>query len=156
MIEIAIPGFGDLHLEHLVLDYNGTIAGDGNLIEGVEEGLKRLAGVLRIHVVTADTFGRAGKALEEVPCVLTVVAAENQDATKAGFVEDLGADSVVSIGNGRNDRLMLGASALGIVVIQEEGAAAAAVAAADVVAPGIVEAFALLENPLRLIATLRS
>lgn len=34
MIEINIPGFGSLELDHLVLDYNGTMALDGQLIEG--------------------------------------------------------------------------------------------------------------------------
>jgi hypothetical protein len=28
-MELAIPGFGTLRLEHLVLDYNGTLALDG-------------------------------------------------------------------------------------------------------------------------------
>ena len=28
MIEISIPGFGTLRLEHMVLDYNGTLACD--------------------------------------------------------------------------------------------------------------------------------
>ena len=35
MIEIDIPGYKTLHLEHLVLDYNGTLAVDGVLIDGV-------------------------------------------------------------------------------------------------------------------------
>ena len=37
MIEIDVPGFGALRLEHLVLDYNGTLACDGMLLEGVHE-----------------------------------------------------------------------------------------------------------------------
>ncbi|HBI27990.1 MAG TPA: ATPase P, partial [Peptococcaceae bacterium] len=39
MIVIDIPGRGELNLQHLVLDYNGTIAFDGSLIKGVEEEL---------------------------------------------------------------------------------------------------------------------
>ena len=35
MIDVAIPGFGRLALEHLVCDYNGTLARDGVLLDGV-------------------------------------------------------------------------------------------------------------------------
>jgi len=60
------------------------------------------------------------------------------------------------MGNGRNDRLMLQEAALGIAVIQTDGAAKEAVLAADVVVTGILDALALLLYPLRLTATLRS
>ena len=56
----------------------------------------------------------------------------------------------------RNDRLMLKEAALGIAVILKEGASAESVAAADVVCTDIVAALELLQNPLRLIATLRT
>ena len=51
---------------------------------------------------------------------------------------------------------MLEGAALGIAVIQAEGAAGETLMAADVVAPGILEALDLLANPLRLVATLRA
>jgi len=37
MIEISIPGGRDYQLQYLVLDYNGTIAVDGYLVEGVKQ-----------------------------------------------------------------------------------------------------------------------
>ena len=43
MIEIRAPGFGDLHLSHLVCDYNGTLALDGTLLPGVADALRDLA-----------------------------------------------------------------------------------------------------------------
>ena len=51
---------------------------------------------------------------------------------------------------------LLKAAALGIAVVQEEGAAAETMMAADVVSPDIVSALNLLVSPLRLVATLRS
>ena len=71
MIEVAIPGGVALRLEHLVLDYNGTLAVDGELVPQVEQRLVALARQLSIHVVTADTFGRARTGLEGVPCELS-------------------------------------------------------------------------------------
>ena len=35
MIDIDIPGRDHYRLEHLVLDVNGTLALDGNLLDGV-------------------------------------------------------------------------------------------------------------------------
>jgi soluble P-type ATPase len=51
---------------------------------------------------------------------------------------------------------MLKEAALGIAVVQEEGAFAETLMSADVVCTNIVSALGLLTNPLRLIATLRS
>lgn len=59
MISIKIPGFKELHLSFLVLDFNGTLATDGKIIKGVTENLNKLASKLKIHVITADTFGKA-------------------------------------------------------------------------------------------------
>ena len=38
MIHYKIPGRGELEIENIVLDYNGTIAVDGKIIEGVKSG----------------------------------------------------------------------------------------------------------------------
>lgn len=156
MIEISIPGDRKLQLEQLVLDYNGTIACDGNLIAGVKENLVRLANKLHIHVLTADTFGKARSGLEGINCEISILAPDSQDIGKLEYVKGLGVENTVCVGNGRNDQLMLKEAALGIAVILEEGAATAALGAADVVCTNIVSALELLDNPLRLIATLRT
>lgn len=156
MIEIRIPGHRDLRLEHLVLDYNGTLACDGQLLARVKETLEALAEKLKIHVVTADTFGKAKSALEGMPCELAVLPVNGQDTGKLEYVGGLDPEATVCIGNGRNDRLMLKAAALGIAVVQEEGAAAGTLLASDIVCANIVSALELLLNPLRLVATLRS
>lgn len=156
MLITDIPDFGRLELQHLVTDYNGTLALDGNLHAGVAGRLKALARVLTIHVVTADTFGLARKQLEELPVRLTIIPAENQAFAKLRYVEELGAKSVVAFGNGRNDRKMFGAAALSVALLQEEGLARAALLEADLVVSSILDALDLLANPDRLKATLRS
>jgi soluble P-type ATPase len=55
MIELDIPGKGELGITNLVMDLNGTIATDGEIIEGVAERLHRLSSYLDIFIVTADT-----------------------------------------------------------------------------------------------------
>ena len=156
MIEISIPGYKKLQLKHLVLDYNGTLACDGHLLEGVKDSLEKLAEKLKIHVLTADTFGKAHAGLKGVDCKLSILPVDNQDVGKLEYVKNLNSEFTVCIGNGRNDCLMLKEAALGIAVILEEGAALETLTAANVVCTSIVSALELLANPLRLTATLRS
>ena len=156
MIEIDIPGWKTLRLQHLICDYNGTLSLDGVLIGGVAPLLTTLAQQLQVHVLTGDGLGTARAQLAGLPCHVEITPPEQQALTKLNYVHRLGADGIAAIGNGRNDRLMLEAAALGIAVIGGEGASSATVAAGDVVAAGIVDALELLLNPSRLRATLRA
>lgn len=156
MIEVDVPGFAQLTLSHLVLDYNGTLAIDGELITGVAQSLEAIAQRLEVHVLTADTFGKAAVGLESLPVNLIILGGEKQDLAKACHVESLGGDRVVAIGNGRNDRLMLERARIGVAVIQGEGAAGASLLEADIVCRDIGSALELIDHPLRLTATLRS
>ncbi|HJR05660.1 MAG TPA: HAD hydrolase family protein [Pyrinomonadaceae bacterium] len=157
MIDIKIPGFGNLQLSHLALDYNGTLATDGELLPGVREALKDLSADLHIHVLTADTFGFAAKQVAGLPFLkLVVIGLDSQAEEKLEHVSQIGVDNVVAIGNGRNDRKMLQAAAVGIALVQKEGGSAETLVSADVVSTNILDALELLRNPKRLIATLRS
>ena len=144
MLEIAIPGSDTLHLDHLVADFNGTLAVDGALLPGVADALRNLATRLTLHVVTADTFGSARDALVGLPVILSVLSGGSHDVAKRRYVEQLDARRCVAIGNGRNDRLLLAAAALGIAVVQGEGAATQTLIAADVAAPEFAD---LLDRP---------
>lgn len=156
MLEVTIPGYKTLQLSHLVLDYNGTIACDGRLIPGVRERLEQLSKSVSIHILTADTFGSVQKEAAGIPCEVVVIGKENQTQAKADYVRQLGLQKTVSVGNGRNDALMLKEAVLGIAVIQEEGGAVKTLVAADIVTHSILDVLDLLLHPLRLTATLRS
>ncbi len=155
MLAINIPGFRELRLEQLVLDYNGTLACDGQVLEGVKELLDALSSKLEIHILTADTFGAVKERVAPLAARVQVIDRGQEAQAKAAYVQKLGTERTVAIGNGRNDRLMLKEAALGIAVVQTEGAAVEALLAAAVVVPGILEALGLLLHPMRLIATLR-
>jgi soluble P-type ATPase len=155
MLEVNIPGYRTLVLSFLVLDYNGTIACDGRLMAGVRERLEQLSKSLSIHILTADTFGSVQKEMTGIPCEVVVIGKENQTEAKADYVRQLGLQKTVSVGNGRNDALMLQEVVLGIAVIQEEGASVETLVAADIATRSILDALDLLLHPLRLTATLR-
>ncbi|WP_031385870.1 HAD family hydrolase [Desulfonatronum thiodismutans] len=160
MLHINVPGWKTLRLAHLFLDYNGTLALDGRILPGVAERLEELSRHLDIHVLTADTFGSVREELKVVPCDLPIIPPQGQSTqeqaqAKADHLRAFDPALSAAMGNGRNDALMLREAALGIALLQEEGAAPQTLAAADVVCPSILSALDLLRHPLRLAATLR-
>ena len=115
MLEVTIPGRGMQTYAHLVLDFNGTLARDGNLLADVAERLRALSSSLDVRVVTADTFGSATRELAGIPLQSTSLLPEERGEAKAALLESLGAERTVAVGNGSNDVAMLGRAALGML-----------------------------------------
>ncbi len=155
MLKFNIPGREEIRLEHLVLDFNGTLAIDGKLISGVKERLEILSKSLEIHVITADSFGTVQEELKDLPVTISILSPENQAEKKLNYVQKQGIEKTVCIGNGLNDSLMVKEAILGIILIQIEGAASQSILNADIVCPDINSALELLYKPNRLRATLR-
>lgn len=154
-LEIEIPGFGSVKLEHIVSDFTGTLSYNGKLITGVEERLKELSGSMDIHILTSDTFGTAESELKNLPCTLKVLEGEYHDLQKEEYVDRLGATSVVAFGNGNNDRKMLRNARIGVAVTGREGSAVDILMAGDLHVADINDGLDLLLHPKRLKATLR-
>jgi soluble P-type ATPase len=154
-LEFAIPGRDKLQLRHLILDYNGTIALDGQLLPELDQLLKTLAQQLTIHILTADTHGSVTEQTNHLACELAIIPANEQISAKQNYLHHIGCQHCVAIGNGINDQLLLRDAALGIAVMHEEGVASATLMAADIVVGSCHDALNLLLHPGRLIATLR-
>ena len=155
MLNIQIPGREELTLSHLVLDYNGTIAEDGEIIDGIRPRLAELAKELSIYVITADTHGTAAKKCEGLP--LQVLTFPTTEVGKIKAEEATKMDGgVITIGNGFNDIQMSDAADLSICVIGKEGCCGALLAHSDVVVTSIEDALDLLLKTGRLRATLRT
>lgn len=155
MLSVSIPGRGHLELQHLVLDVNGTLAVDGVLIEGIAERLERLRDCLEIHMITADTHGKQAQIDQQLGITARRMEPSDERYQKFAFVNTLGHQHTVAIGNGSNDAWMLQGAALGIAVLGAEGLSGDAAHAADIIAPSIIDALDLLLIPKRLVATLR-
>ena len=160
MIQVVIPGYKAFSIQHLVLDVNGTVAVDGRLLPGVAEKLAALRSQVQIHLLTADTHGRQKEIDQQLDLSATILPATRppdptQRSLKANYVHQLGADSVVAVGNGNNDADMLKGAGVGIAVLGPEGLSAQAVLSADVLCASIEDALDLLLHPDRLRATLR-
>lgn len=155
MIELNIPGRGVLQLEHLVCDVNGTLALDGRLPEGLARAINSLRDRLTIHLLTADTHGRQALIDQQLNLQAVRIQPGDESSQKARFLQQIGAERCVAIGQGANDAAMLKEAALGICVLSREGTAIQTLLAADLVAPDIFAALELLEKPLRIVASLR-
>jgi len=155
MISVSIPGWGDLDIEYLVIDYNGTCAFDGKLKEGVKEILEKVSRYIKVFIITADTYDNVDNETNIIGFKVLKVKKEGSGTEKAKIVKELGPEKVVAIGNGANDALMLREAALGIGIIGDEGCANALVKEADLLVTDIVDAVSIILHPERLVATLR-
>ncbi|PWH16810.1 MAG: ATPase P [Anaerolineae bacterium] len=155
MIELNIPGRGLLRLEHLVCDLNGTLAVDGQLLEGIPRLLKNLSDRLSIHVLTANTRRNRETIELQLGLSLHTIPRGEETQSKAAYVRQLGAETVIAVGQGANDAAMLREAAIGICVLSKEGTSVATLQSADLFVPDIYTAFELIEKPLRLVASLR-
>ena len=155
MIELNIPGRGRLQLEHLICDVNGTLAVDGQLIEGLSRPLRNLRDRLELHLLTADAHGRQTTIDQQLGLKAVRINPGDEAGQKAEYVRQLGAEHVAAIGQGANDAGMLKEAVLGICVLSKEATAVEAMLAADLLAPDIYAALELLEKPLRIVTTLR-
>lgn len=155
MIELNIPGRGTVQLEHLVCDVNGTLAIDGQLIEGVARLLRGIKDRLTVHLLTADTHGRQAVIDQQLGLSAVRISPGQESEQKTAYITKLGAERVIAVGQGANDAGMLQAAALGVCILSREGTAIEAMLAADILAPDIFAALELLEKPLRMVATLR-
>ncbi|MBI5964308.1 MAG: HAD hydrolase family protein [Chloroflexi bacterium] len=154
-MSLTIPGCGVYELEHLVMDVNGTIAVDGQLIEGLSKKIGALRDRLTVHLLTADTHGKQSVIDQQLGLTAVRIAQGGESFQKAGYVSMLGCEKVVAIGQGANDAEMLELARLGICVMSAEGTAKETLLAADLVVPNIIYALDLLERPLRIVASLR-
>ena len=155
VIEINIPGRGSLQIQHLVTDVNGTIAIDGQLIDGIAQQIAQLKDRLTIHLLTADTHGQQAVIDKQLNLTAVRIQPGNEAAQKAEYVRGLGAETVVALGQGANDAAMLREAALGICVMSQEGLATETLLCADLLMLDIATALELLNKPLRIVASLR-
>lgn len=156
MLKMDIPGFGELNLSNAIFDFNGTLAIEGKLIEGIAEHLNMLSEQVDLHILTGDSFGKAKSELADIKCKLTILKSEDQAFAKRDYLRKLDPKQTVAIGNGRNDKFMLEEAALGIVVTGDEGAAIETILAANILMPDIKSVLNSLLHQKRLIATLRA
>lgn len=168
-IEMDVPGMGAMRLEVLVLDYNGTVADRGRMLEGVDARIRALCHVMEVHILTADTFGTvraeaeslfaeemaAGRLFVDILLPAAERPGKDEGQAKLDMLRRFGAGRSCAMGNGRNDEAMLEAAALSFGVMGREGCSPKALAASDIAVADIRHALDILLEPRCGIATLR-
>ncbi len=155
MLDIHIPGQEKLQIQQVVFDYNGTIALDGSLIQGVEEKIQALQKRLAVYIVTADTYGTVKEKCRSLGVTVKTCSQEGVSQWKKKFVEEL-EGKTLCIGNGLNDLEMFAAADISIAVMGPEGCCPALVTRADILVPSIIDALDMLVYTNRMKATLRN
>ena len=153
-MRIDIPGWGNIDIENIVIDLNGTVATDGKVPLEVKEKINSLSGQAKIYVLTADTQGTADREISGINAELIKIRGEDSKQGKLAFLKTLNLEVTVAIGNGSNDQLILKEAALGIAVLGDEGVSGSVVKSGDIIVKNIQNALDLLLKPRRLIATL--
>src|SRR4030042_6452932 len=100
MINISIPGWGNIEIENLVLDLNGTIATDGKIPLEVKEKINSLSDKVKIYILTADTQGTAIEEISNMGVELLKVSGENSTEVKLRVLESLERRGTVALGKG--------------------------------------------------------
>jgi len=155
MIKIEIPGYGNLHIENLLMDYNGTIASKGSFISELKETVVELSKKVNLYVITADTFGTVSKELKNLPIEIIKIKKNDERIEKLQALKKLGSERTIAYGNGNNDTLMLKESAVGICIIGDEGTSKEVLANSDLIIGSIKKGLKLLIEPNKMKATLR-
>ncbi len=155
MFNLEIPGYGKLEIKNLILDYNGTIAKDGKLLDGLKEMIIELDSLVDIYVLTADTYGSVEKEMAGLPVNIQIIKGENELVEKRDFVRELGSQETMGIGNGYNDQLMFKEVKISIAVLGNEACATILFNIANLIVKDIFDALELILNPTRLRASLR-
>jgi soluble P-type ATPase len=152
-MNFEIPGVGDLTIDSLILDLNGTVAIDGIVVDGVSERIADLRSRgLKIFLFSGDTQGNAADIASELEVDLRKTPSADQ---KVEAVREIGVDTAATIGNGRIDKELFEEVRLAIATLQAEGVHIETLLAADLVVPSINDALDLLLKEKRLIASLR-
>lgn len=155
MIPVEIPGWGNMEVEQIVLDMNGTLASDGRISPEVKKKINSLSEKVKVWVLTTDTQGTAAEEIRSMDAELVKVSEEDSANGKLEFLKTLTPETTVAIGNGSNDQLILKEAGLSIAVLGDEGISVLAMRHADIVVKDISDALNLFLKPKRLIATLR-
>ena len=154
MIFIERPDQGNLEIDFILIDFEGTLASDRRVHPKAKDKINLLSKRAKIYILTQEGKEQVIEVLRKVKAEIIHFAERDVSARKLDLLRQLDANRVVAIGNGRDDASMIEEAAFGICVISREGTAAETIQKADVVVSNILDALDFLLKPLRQKATL--
>jgi len=155
MIFIERPGQGNLEIEFILIDFEGTLALDRRVHPKAKDKINLLSKRAKIYILTKEEKEHAEEVLRKVKAEIIYLTEGESSQKKLDLLRQLGANRTVAIGNGADDVPMIEEAGLGICVLGKEGTFSEAIKKADVVFMNILDALDFLLKPLRQKATLR-
>ena len=149
MIAIQRPGQAPLEADFLLIGFEGTLATDRRVHPKAKDKINLLSKRLKIYVLTTSERAVVEGALRRVKAELVFMTEGGASEAKLALLRQLGKDRAVALGNGLSDVSILEESALGICVLNREGATTEAIAGADLVMLNVLDALDFLLKPLR-------
>ncbi len=154
-MRIEIPSYGTYEIKKIAFDFNGTLATGGEVPKKIIKKLERLAINFDVYILTADTFGTVREMVNDLAVEVAIIEGDDGTGFKRDFIQKIGSDETIAIGNGNNDRLMVEEAAIGIALIGNEGAAIDTILNSNLVVSNIFDVFEMLSDPERIVASLR-
>jgi len=154
MIFIERPGQGNLEIEFILIDFEGTLALDRRVHPKAKDKINLLSKRAKIYILTKEEKEHAEEVLKKVKAEIIYLTEGESSQKKLDLLRQLGANRTVAIGNGADDVPMIEEAGLGICVLGKEGTFSEAIKKADVVFMNILDTLDFLLKPLRQKATL--
>ena len=154
MISIERPGQGNLEIEFILVDFEGTLASDRRVHPKAIDKINLLSKRTKIYILTKQEKTLVEETLKKVKAEIVDLKEGEASQQKLDLLRQLGATRTVAIGNGTDDAPMLEEAVFGICVMGKEGTSSEAMKKADVVFLNILDALDFLLKPLRQKATL--
>lgn len=144
---------GNLEIDTLVLDLNGTLSVNGQIPEGAKERIDKLRELgFKIILFTGDQRGNAEQLCGELGIEFKVA---QSSAEKEAEMLKLDTQKCAAIGNARIDIGTFKHARLSILTLQAEGIHTACIQQVDIIVPSILDALDLFINKDSLCGTLR-
>jgi len=156
MISIERPGQGNLEIEFILIDFEGTLASDRRVHPKAKDKINLLSKRTKIYILAKGEKEGVEESLRRVKAEIFYLTEGDFSRRKLDLLRQLGPTRTVAIGNGVDDAPMIQEAGLGICIISKEGTSAEAMKRADVVVSNILDALDFLLKPLRQKATLGS
>ncbi|MBM4349592.1 MAG: HAD family hydrolase [Deltaproteobacteria bacterium] len=154
MILIQRPGQPPIDIEHLLIDYEGTLASDGRVHPKAKDKINLLAKRISVYILTKGEREKIEEHLRKLKAEILFFMEGEASGEKLDLLRRLGPEKTVAIGNGVDDAPMLEEAGFSICVIGREGASGETLKRADMVVTDILSGLDFLLKPLRQKATL--
>lgn len=146
-------GIGEIELDTIVLDLNGTIALHGKIVPGVKERLTKLKDLgFTIYLFSGDQRGNVAELAQKLGIDFKKASTAEE---KEKLMLDLDKGKTVAIGNARIDIGTFKQAKLRIGTLQTEGIHVAILEHLDILVPSINDALDLLLDVSAFNATMR-